>query len=142
VEFTMPEKMPPLPANQSAGVPRSQTGALGLVFSALGLIGWLTVLVLLLANPYEAKTGDGQRDMVIGLGNLVLYLFKVGVGTAGMLINGGLSLAGTMVSGTTLAHQPHHRAAKAGVIVGLIGLACGAAIILWRMVVWNAILSQ
>jgi FtsH-binding integral membrane protein len=113
-------------------------GIVGLTLSVLGLVGWLVTFGVMLSFSYEDLTGDGQRDFLIQLGNLLTYLARVSSGLVGLLFNGFLSATGCIVSLIGLAYEPQ-RPARAGLAVGLAGLGVAAAVIVWRMTVWGVL---
>ncbi len=113
----------------------------GLIVSSIALVGWLIMLALIFATPYEAYTQDASRNLVIGLGNFLNYLSRVFVGVVGMFINGMLSLIGTVMCAMSLNYEPRQRAATIGLVLGLVGLFIGAGVLLWRALFWFAVLN-
>ncbi len=123
-------------------LPTSNPNAiLGVIFSGLGMAGWLTLLVILASTRYEAYSGDGQHDLVVGLGNGMTYFIKVATGILGLLVNGVLSLVGFIVSLLGLNYD-RQRASYLGVGLGGMGLFIGLCIVLWRMMVWGVFLTH
>lgn len=112
------------------------SAATGIVLSALGLAGWFVVLTIMLSIPYEQKSGDGQRDLVIGFGNVMLFFLRAAIGLVGLSVNGTLSMVGVVVSLVGLNYEPK-RPAYLGIGLGVAGLALGAVLTIWRLAVFN-----
>lgn len=110
--------------------------ATGLSLSALGFLGWLLVLGMIAAVPKEDYTGDGQRDLLVGAGNLFGYLLQVLIGLVGLSINGTLSVTGTVISLIEYLKQPSNKSIS-GLALGCSGLAIGVGLIIYRMSVWG-----
>lgn len=127
------EKVPESPPNVVA--------ISGMVLSALALVGWVVMLAMIFKNPYQAYSNDGLANVFVGLSNFNNYLSRVLVGVVGMLLNGGLSLAGTITSAVTLKYEPRQRNAAIGLALGLIGLFIGAGVLIWRFLFWTGVLN-
>lgn len=110
----------------------------GVIFAGLGMLGWLTLIAILSSIQFEAYSGDGQRDMIIGLGNGMTYFLKVVTGIIGLLVNGVLSLVGLIVSLLGLNFEPK-RLSYIGVGLGGTGILIGLCIVLWRMAAWGVL---
>lgn len=108
----------------------------GLALSGLGVLGWFVLFVLILSVPKESYTGDGQRDLVIGFGNFFAYLFQVLIGLAGMSIAGTLSVTGTVISATAIS-QDRSQKSILGLVLGLLGIALGVGLVVYRMNAWG-----
>ncbi len=128
-----PKKVPVSPPN---GVAIS-----GMILSAIALAGWVIMLAMIFKNPYQAYSKDGLENMFIGLSNFENYLSRVLVGVVGMLINGGLSMAGTITSAVTLKYEPRQRNAIVGLGLGALGLFLGAGVLVWRFLFWAGVLN-
>lgn len=125
-------------------VPRSPPNGVaisGMILSALAFVGWIVMLALIFKNPYQAYSNDGLANVFVGLGNFNNYLSRVLVGVVGMLLNGGLSLTGTIMSAVTLKYEPRQRYAIVGLGLGLIGLFIGAGVLVWRFLFWTGVLN-
>lgn len=130
--------MKPEPFEPQASVDRNPSATTGILFGALGLAGWFIVLLIMLAMPYEAQTGDGQRDLFIGFGNVVLFFIRAAIGLVGTSINGTLSIVGLILSSIGLQYEPKRRA-LIGVGIGIGGLLLGTALVVWRLTVFNVL---
>jgi hypothetical protein len=127
---TLPEKPPVESAD-----PRAFTG---LIISAIGIVGWLIVLATILGMPKEPYTTDGQRNFLIAMNNGLSYLIQVMVGVTGLLINGTLSLIGTLVSAAGRSRDPQ-RFSTWGIGLGVAGMLIGMVLVIWRLAAWNAL---
>ena len=86
-------------------------------------------------------TQDAWRvyKRLLGYARPHLGMFMIGV--VGMLLNGGLSLTGTIMSAVTLKYEPRQRYAIVGLGLGLIGLFIGAGVLVWRFLFWTGVLN-
>lgn len=128
--------MMPKLAEPEAPRPGNPVGATGLVFSALGLGGWCIVLLIMLSIPYEERTGDGQRDLFIGLSNLFLFFVRLAIGLVGTSTNGTLCFVGLILSILGLKYEPR-RMAQVGLGLSVAGILLGGALVTWRLAVFG-----
>jgi hypothetical protein len=91
----------------------------GLVLSAMGLFGWIIVVVRF--EPYDE--------------DVVRNLFTFGLNSMLLLAGGGastaLSLSGFVASSVSHSHEAN-RLATLGTILGGAGLMTGVAVLAWR----------
>ena len=88
-----------MPSNAaSVAYHRSPASTIGLIISALAMLGWLAILVLIFSVHKEPPTGDPMGDVFIAPANGLAYLYQALVGIVGLSVNGTLSLVGTLVS--------------------------------------------
>ena len=126
---------PPKPPPGTAD-PRAKTG---LIIAAIGLAGWLLTLAIVLSVPKEQYTDDGQRNLLIGMSNVLAYLLQVAVGIVGLLVNGTLSLVGTLVSASGSGHDDSKQTVRWGIGLGVAGMLIGIALVVWRLAAWGAL---
>lgn len=128
--------MKPEPFESTAAADRNPVAVSGIVVSSLGLAGWFVVLAIMLAMPYQATTGDRLRDFFIGWDNLFVFFVRAAVGVVGTSINGTLSIVGIILSGMGLNYEPA-RGGYIGLGIAVAGLMLGAALVIWRLTVFN-----
>jgi len=63
----------------------------------------------------------------------------VAVGIVGLLVNGTLSLVGTLVCASASGHEAAKPAARWGIGLGVAGMLIGIALVVWRLAAWNAL---
>lgn len=100
----------------------------GLCIASVGLVGWIVTAIVMATLGYEPKTGDGQRDFIIGIENLFTFVMRVATGLVATMLFGFCSGTGLIISLLGLAQQPT-RVARAGAIVSGLGIAIGAVLI-------------
>jgi hypothetical protein len=118
----------------SAG--HSTVAIIGLILSALALLGWIVILAKIFSVPKEPPTGDPMGDLFIAPANGLAYLYQVLVGVVGLCIMGTLSLVGTLVSAVGYGQAREPRAAV-GLALGVAGLLVGIVLVVWRLMAWD-----
>ena len=100
----------------------------GLTFSMIGVVGWLVMLVLILSVYKEGYTGDGQRDLVVGMQNFGAYMLQIVIGLVGLSVTGVLSISGTVISITAHSHGASNKS-MAGIALGILGIVLGVGLV-------------
>lgn len=113
-------------------VPSNPSGNIGFSLSAIGILGWIVTLMLILMVGVK-------KDPTVPLSEPFFYLVQVMVGMAGMFTCGVLSIAGLAISMTGLGH-PNRSNALNGVVAGILGLVIAIGIVIWRVFVWREFL--
>jgi hypothetical protein len=126
------------PAEKSLPPQKSNTSlaTTGLTFSMIGVVGWFVMLGLILSVYKENYTGDGQRDVVVGIQNFGAYLLQVLIGLVGLSVIAVLSLSGTVIS-ITAHNQGASNKSTAGIVLGIVGIVLGVGLIVYRMSAWG-----
>ncbi len=97
---------------------------LGLIFAVLGLVGWLAIVVFLLAFPYS-DTAD-----IDNIGRFLRNAIVLGFGGG---LCGLFSIVGIIASCIAVARQRQPSMAYPGLALSLVGIAVGGPVILWRL---------
>lgn len=121
----MKTELPPSPERAHS------TATIGATLAALGLAGWICLLLLLLRFPY-ADAADPQMEVFVGLNNFLVFLIRAMVGLVGMGINFTLLAIGLMRSLMGLK-QTRQTAAYVGIGCSAAGMLLGVAIVIWRL---------
>ena len=100
------------------------TALMGLIFSVLGLVGWLSIVVFLLAFPYSET-----RD----IDNFFSFLRNVIIVGIGGVLCGLSSFIGIITSCIAAARRRQPQMAYLGLALSLSGIAVGGPVLLWRL---------
>jgi hypothetical protein len=109
--------------------PSNSAGVGGLILSGLGLLGWITLFVLI--QPYEEPERGNIGPAVV---NVFAFGFNAVLVLVGSSVSGTLSFAGLLM-GTIGLTRAQDRSSQLAAILGVVGLLAGAALLIWRYAV-------